>query len=59
MVIVLLAFIMVLTAMGWFTVVAVFFTQKKIRSSFTRIEKYFNKFFGGLLVLLALRIVFF
>lgn len=57
-IIVILALIMVLTAIGWFTVVAVFFTQKNIRNSFTRMEKYFNKFFGGLLVLLAIKIVF-
>ncbi|NJO68320.1 MAG: LysE family transporter [Bacteroidetes bacterium] len=55
-ILVILSLIMILTAIGWFTIVALFFTHKKIRSSFTRFEQYFNKFFGGLLILLGIKI---
>jgi RhtB (resistance to homoserine/threonine) family protein len=55
-VIIILALIMILTAITWFTIVAVFFTQKRVQQAFSRMEKYFNRFFGGLLVLLGIKI---
>lgn len=57
-VIAILALIMILTAIAWFTVVAVFFTQKRVQQAFSRIEKYFNWFFGGMLVVLGIKIAF-
>ena len=55
-VIAILTLIMVLTAIGWFTIVAIFFTQKRVQIVFSRIEKYFDKFFGGLLIILGVKI---
>lgn len=55
-VIAILALIMVITAIGWFTIVAIFFTQKRIQQIFSRIEKYFNIVFGGLLIILGVKI---
>jgi RhtB (resistance to homoserine/threonine) family protein len=55
-IVVILAFIMILTAMLWFTLVAIFFTQNKVRNTFMRFENTINKFFGGLLMLLAIKI---
>lgn len=55
-VIVILAFIMIFTAIVWFTLVAIFFTQKRIQNAFLRFEKFFNRFFGGLLILLGIKI---
>lgn len=55
-VIIVLALIMIFTAIIWFTIVAMFFTQKRIQNAFNRFEKYFNRFFGGLLVLLGIKI---
>jgi RhtB (resistance to homoserine/threonine) family protein len=51
-----LALIMILTAMGWFTIVALFFTHKRIQVAFSKFEKFFNRFFGGLLILLGIKI---
>jgi RhtB (resistance to homoserine/threonine) family protein len=51
-----LAVIMILTAIAWFTIVALFFTQKRVQVAFSKFERYFNKFFGGLLVLLGIKI---
>lgn len=49
--------IMILTAIGWFIVVAIFFTQKSVQGAFTRVEKYFNRFFGVLLVAFGIKII--
>lgn len=55
-VLVILAMIMIFTAIGWFTIVALFFTQKKVQLAFAKFERFFNRFFGGLLVLLGIKI---
>lgn len=52
-----LALIMIFTAIGWFTIVAIFFTQNKVQKVFVKAEKYFNRFFGSLLVLLGIKII--
>jgi RhtB (resistance to homoserine/threonine) family protein len=49
---------MVLTAIVWFTLVAVFLTQKRIIKAFSRFEYYLNKFFGALLVAIGVKIAF-
>jgi threonine/homoserine/homoserine lactone efflux protein len=47
---------MIATAIGWFTLVAIFFTQSKIRVTFLKFEKIFNRIFGGLLIALGIKI---
>ena len=55
-VVVIISLIMILTAIIWFTIVAVFFTQKRIQDSFIRFEGVINKTFGALLILLGIKI---
>jgi RhtB (resistance to homoserine/threonine) family protein len=57
-VIAILSLIMIFTAIAWFTIVAMFFTQKKVQRTFAKAEKYFNRVFGSLLVLLGIKIIF-
>jgi RhtB (resistance to homoserine/threonine) family protein len=57
-IILILAFIMISTAVGWFTLVALFFTQKKVQTTFLRFEKSINYLFGGLLIALGIKIAF-
>lgn len=47
---------MVLNTMLWFSVVAMFFTQKKIRKAFGKFQGVFNKLFGGLLILIGVKV---
>ncbi|MBI2463512.1 LysE family transporter [Candidatus Peregrinibacteria bacterium] len=51
-----LSVIMIVDTMLWFSLVAIFFTQKKIRSSFERYQNIFNKTFGGLLIALGVKV---
>jgi RhtB (resistance to homoserine/threonine) family protein len=55
-IIIILALLMIATAIGWFTLVAVFFTQNQIRNTFLKFEKIFNRIFGGLLIVLGIKI---
>lgn len=55
-VVVIIALLMILTAITWFTIVAIFFTQKRIQDSFIRFEGLINKTFGTLLILLGIKI---
>lgn len=55
-VVVIIAFIMILTAITWFTLVALFFTQKRVQLAFLKFESIINKVFGGLLILLGIKI---
>ena len=55
-VVVIISLIMILTAIIWFTIVAVFFTQKRIQDSFIRFEGVINKTFGALLIFLGIKI---
>lgn len=48
--------IMVTNTMLWFSLVAIFFTQKRVRSVFERFQGFFNKLFGGLLVMLGVKV---
>lgn len=50
--------IMVIDTMLWFSFVAVFLNEKHVRSFFERFQGYFNRAFGGLLILLSIRIAF-
>jgi len=55
---VLLGVVMVVNTTLWFSLVAIFFTQKKIQNLFYKFQKVFNRVFGGLLIALGLKIVF-
>jgi len=50
--------IMVINTALWFSFVAVFLNQRHVRSFLGRFQNYFNKAFGGLLILLSIRIAF-
>jgi RhtB (resistance to homoserine/threonine) family protein len=55
-VVVIISLMMILTAITWFTIVAIFFTQKRIQDSFIRFEGVINKTFGALLIFLGMKI---
>lgn len=55
-VLLIIAFIMIATAIAWFTVVAIFFSHQKIKDGFMRFEKAINRVFGGILILLGIKI---
>lgn len=48
--------IMLLSIWAWYSIVAVFFTQNKVRSVFLKFQNVFNKVFGGLLIALGLKV---
>jgi RhtB (resistance to homoserine/threonine) family protein len=48
--------IMVINTMLWFSLVAVFLTQKRIRLIFERSQGVFNKTLGGLLIALGIKV---
>jgi RhtB (resistance to homoserine/threonine) family protein len=48
--------IMVIDTMLWFSFVAVFLNERHVRSFLERFQNYFNRAFGGLLILLSIRI---
>ena len=48
--------IMIVNTMLWFSLVAVFLTQKRIRSIFERFQGVFNKALGGLLIALGIKV---
>ena len=48
--------IMIINTMLWFSLVAVFLTQKRIRSIFERFQGVFNKTLGGLLIALGIKV---
>ncbi len=54
-IILIIAMIIVATAITWFSLVSTFFSQKKIKEAYYRFEKKINIVFGILLILLALK----
>lgn len=48
--------IMIADQILWFSLVAIFFTQKSIRSVFERFQGVFNKTLGGLLIALGIKV---
>lgn len=50
--------VMVMNVMIWFSLVAVFFSQKRIQRVFFKFQKVFSRIFGGLLVAIGLKIIF-
>lgn len=53
-----LGVLMMINTAIWFSLVALFFTQTKIRALFDRYQKTFNVIFGLLLITIAIKIVF-
>lgn len=53
-----LGVLMMINTAIWFSLVALFFTQSKIRAIFDRYQKTFNTIFGLLLIAIAIKIVF-
>jgi RhtB (resistance to homoserine/threonine) family protein len=53
-----LGVMMMINTALWFSFVAIFFTQKRVRALFNRNQKVFNLIFGFLLIAIALKIVF-
>jgi threonine/homoserine/homoserine lactone efflux protein len=51
-----ISLIIVLTALIWFTVVSIFFTQQRVQKAFLKYEKGINRVLGGFLVLLGIKI---
>lgn len=48
--------IMIINTTLWFSLVAIFLTQKRIRSVFERFQNVFNKTLGGLLIALGIKV---
>lgn len=48
--------IMIINTILWFSLVAIFLSQRKIRSAFERFQGIFNKTLGGLLILLGIKV---
>jgi RhtB (resistance to homoserine/threonine) family protein len=46
----------VLATMAWFSLVAVFFSQKRVQNFYLKFQKAINRTFGGLLMLLGIKI---
>ncbi len=53
---IILTILMFFEQAGWFSLVAIFFTQKRVQNVFSRFQSTFNKIFGGLLVALGIKI---
>lgn len=51
-----LSIIMIVNTTLWFSSVAIFFTQKKIRNAFDKFQGIFNKVLGGLLIGLGVKV---
>ncbi len=55
-ILIVLIIIIVTSTFIWFSLVAIFLTQKKVNNLFMKNFKYLNKIFGCLLILIAIRI---
>lgn len=55
-VILIISAIIILTALVWFTIVSIFFTQQKVQLAFLKYERTINRLLGGFLVLLGIKI---
>lgn len=51
-----ISLIMVVDTMLWFSLVATFFTEKRIRAIFEKFQNMFNKIFGGLLIAFGIKV---
>lgn len=57
-ILILLGLIMMINTTLWFSLVAVFFTQQRIQRTFYKFQKIFNRVFGGVLILIGLKLLF-
>lgn len=48
--------IMIINTALWFSLVSIFFTQKRVQNIFNKFQGAFNKIFGGLLIALGIKI---
>ncbi len=55
---IIISFILIINTALWFSLVAIFLTQKRMRVLYNRYQKYLNKLFGGVLIALGLKIAF-
>ena len=55
-VILIISFIIISTALAWFTIVSIFFTHQRVQRMFFKFENSINRFLGGLLVALGIKI---
>lgn len=57
-ILVLLGVIMMVNTALWFSLVALFFTQKRIQKFYNQFQKIFNRIFGSILIVIGLKIIF-
>ncbi len=57
-ILVLLGVIMMVNTALWFSLVAMFFTQKRIQKFYNQFQKIFNRIFGSILIVIGLKIIF-
>jgi threonine/homoserine/homoserine lactone efflux protein len=55
-ILIILGTIMIVNTFIWFSLVAIFFTQKRIRNTFNTFQGTFNKVLGGLFIGLGIKI---
>lgn len=55
-IILVISLIIMLTALSWFIVVSIFFTQKRVQTAFLKYEVLINRILGGFLVLLGVKV---
>ena len=55
-VILIISFIIITTALAWFTVVSIFFTHQKVQRMFLKFGNTINRILGGLLVAIGIKI---
>ena len=58
-VLVIIGVLLVLQTTLWFIIVSYFFTQELIQKKYFEYQNYINKFFGIILLLLAVKVLFF
>lgn len=55
---ILLGVIMMVNTAIWFSLVAVFFTQKRIQRFYNQFQRIFNRIFGSILIAIGIKIIF-
>jgi RhtB (resistance to homoserine/threonine) family protein len=55
-IILIISFIIIATALAWFTIVSIFFTQQKVQQLFQKSGNTINRILGGLLVAIGIKI---
>ena len=55
-IILIISFIIIATALAWFTIVSIFFTQQRVQQLFQKFGNSINRILGGLLVAIGIKI---